>query len=298
MAKNRIGVNTILLDMPDVEENYTRDNYLRLLEHYTRFQSLIEGIEFSHVLYVSPEDASVIGKRTSELGFRPWSIHTACKSGDTAEEAETRRRQAAVCAELGCQVAVCHLPWMKEFKLQEAIDKVSRLAAETHACGVKLAVETCWRNLPDGSIVSDADDVIAVVDAINMPDVGVNIDTGHCMITHTKRNPENVQAMLDGSLPQTLPDIFRRVGHRLFTTHLQDNFGLADDHQALGLGYIDWPPVLQAIKDINYQGLLMMELTGTKAHRSVPAMRPLAVDKEIILSSNYLAFLMREAGLN
>ena len=69
-----------------------------------------------------------------------------------------------------------------------------------------------------------------------------------------------------------------------------------DDHQAPGMGYIDWEQVVPAILETGYQGPLMMELTGMgcKAGRYVPQMRKFPLEKEIIVSASYLNFLLKE----
>ena len=94
---------------------------------------------------------------------------------------------------------------------------------------------------------------------------------------------------------QRIPGLVRQIGKKLFTTHLQDNFGLNDDHQAPGFGYIDWEKLIPAILETGYQGPLMMELTGAsvKVHRTVPQLRKYPLDKEVIFSASYLNFLLK-----
>ena len=50
------------------------------------------------------------------------------------------------------------------------------------------------------------------------------------------------------------------AGDRLWSLHVHDNHGEADEHLIPGLGTIQWPPVLKALERINYAGPFMMEI--------------------------------------
>ena len=116
--------------------------------------------------------------------------------------------------------------------------------------------------------------------------------------TSTEKNPERLARILSGETPQGIPALVERIGKRLFTTHLQDNFGLNDDHQAPGIGYLDWPALIHSIRNTGYSGPLMMELTGNQAkiRRSVCQMRNFPLEKEIIFAASYLNFLDSQIG--
>lgn len=299
MNASRIGVNTVFLDLPDEEAFYVKEPLLHLLDQYVRFSGLIGALEFSHVVNVTPEDGEVIGKHARELGFRTWSIHSEHLNVGTRTEdyLAIQKHEAEVCAALGCEVMVCHLPNLLPYvDFERDLEIIGKVAELTHANGVRLAVETCYCPGADGRVVTDSDLVIKVVEALNMDDVGINVDTGHCFFSQTHCQEEVLNRILSGEEKQTLPALIRRIGEKLFTTHLQDNFGMHDDHQAPGMGYIDWEQVVPAILETGYQGPLMMELTGMgcKAGRYVPQMRKFPLEKEIIVSASYLNFLLKE----
>jgi len=194
---------------------------------------------------------------------------------------------------------VCHLPNLLPYvDFERDLDVIGKVAELTHANGVRLAVETCNYRDPSGSgdILPDADLVIKVVDALDQPDVGINLDSGHCLIGQTRAKQENLDRILSGEVEQGIPSLVKRIGKKLFTTHLQDNFGLNDDHQAPGFGYIDWEKLVPAILSTGYQGPLMMELTGAsvKVRRTVPQLRDYPLDKEVIFSASYLNFLLKQ----
>lgn len=74
------------------------------------------------------------------------------------------------------------------------------------------------------------------------PNIGICWDFGHANI----QGYDQVQAL-------------HMIGSRLIATHVADNFGLADDHLLPYMGNIRWLPILQTLKEINYQGAFAFE---------------------------------------
>ena len=301
--KSRIGCNTINTDHDCMSGIYTLDTYQRVLKKYERYTGLIGALEFSHVDRITPEEGQVIGDLARKIGFDTWSIHSEhLNVGDTLEHyLEVQKHEAEVCAALGCQVMVCHLPNLVPYvDFERDLDVIGKVADLTHANGIKLAVETCFYPDENSKTNSDVDLVIQVVEALDREDVGINLDTGHCLIGQSGRNPETLEKMLSGEIEQNIPALVKRIGKKLFTTHLQDNFGLNDDHQAPGFGYIDWETLIPAILETGYQGPLMMELTGAsvKVRRTVPQLRDYPLDKEVIFSASYLNFLLKQQAVS
>ena len=301
--KSRIGCNMVNTDYDCMSGNYTLDTYQRVLKKYERYTGLIGALEFSHVDRITPEEGKVIGDLARKIGFDTWSIHSEhLNVGDTLEHyLEVQKHEAEVCAALGCQVMVCHLPNLVPYvDFERDLDVIGKVADLTHANGIKLAVETCFYPDENSKTNSDADLVIQVVETLDREDVGINLDTGHCLIGQSGRNPETLEKMLSGEIEQNIPALVKRIGKKLFTTHLQDNFGLNDDHQAPGFGYIDWETLIPAILETGYQGPLMMELTGAsvKVRRTVPQLRDYPLDKEVIFSASYLNFLLKQQAVS
>ena len=301
--KSRIGCNMVNTDYDCMSGIYTLDTYQRVLKKYERYTGLIGALEFSHVDRITPEEGKVIGDLARKSGFDTWSIHSEhLNVGDTLEHyLEVQKHEAEVCAALGCQVMVCHLPNLVPYvDFERDLDVIGKVADLTHANGIKLAVETCFYPDENSKTNSDVDLVIQVVEALDREDVGINLDTGHCLIGQSGRNPETLEKMLSGEIEQNIPALVKRIGKKLFTTHLQDNFGLNDDHQAPGFGYIDWETLIPAILETGYQGPLMMELTGAsvKVRRTVPQLRDYPLDKEVIFSASYLNFLLKQQAVS
>ncbi len=249
---------------------YDRALYLKNIEVYRHYG--VSHLEFSHVATLNREDCAVIREACCCAGLIPWSVHSEhLNEGDTVEHyLEVETHCAEMADALDARVMICHLPNLQpRFDFERALDVLTRLADVTHKYNVKLAIENC--------LAGDIDFIIKVVDAINRPDVGINLDTGHSYYTGT----------------HDIAEVVRKFGKRLFTTHIQDNFGENDDHQPAGLGCIDWPSTLKALKEVGYQGPLMMELTGlgVKARRTVPQLKEFPLEKEIVMAVAYLNFV-------
>ncbi len=269
---SKIGCN-IVDPVCDEADNYTLSVYLKNIEKYREYG--IFYVEFSHVTALDKESAVKINAFCRNVRTVPWSVHSEHLNDEGRQAMEKYMRIQTHCAEiaraLGAKVMVCHIPNLKPRgeAFERDMDILTRLADITRRCGVRLAIET-----------DPADYIIRLVDTINRDDVGMNLDTGHSFLK-------------DGGDPA---ETARKIGKRLFTTHLQDNFGTHDDHQPPGLGRIDWLSTMRALKEIGYDGPLMMEMTGTanKQHRVDGYLKELQLEKEIIFAAAYLDFLNRK----
>jgi sugar phosphate isomerase/epimerase len=263
-----IGCNIVDQHCDD-ETNYTEDIYMKNIAMYREYG--IRHLEFSHVKFIDEAAAGRIREFCRNIGIIPWSIHSEHLNapGDEAlvKYMETQTHCARIAKALDTKVMVCHLPNVapRAADLKRDVAILTQLADITRSFGLKLAIET-----------PPYEYIIKVVDEINRDDVGINLDTGH--------------TFLEGHDPG---EVVKKIGKRLFTTHMQDNFGVNDDHQPAGLGKIDWRSLLRGLKEIGYQGPLMMELTGegVKARRSTLELRDYPLEKEIMLAQAYLEYL-------
>lgn len=103
------------------------------------------------------------------------------------------------------------------------------VAAKHH---VGVAIE----NMIKPSYANDVEDLIALVEAIDMENVRICIDTGH--------------AHLSG---HDVPSVLRRTGSMLKAMHVADNHQNADEHQPPFFGTIDWRNVVKVLEEIDYQ---------------------------------------------
>ncbi len=90
-----------------------------------------------------------------------------------------------------------------------------------------------------------------LISSFDHPFLKHSIDTGHAHISHTYGGPS-----VDSWLQQVAP----QLGH----VHLQDNDGISDRHWAPGQGSINWFAVLSALKGIDADPRLILELRDKK----------------------------------
>lgn len=53
-----------------------------------------------------------------------------------------------------------------------------------------------------------------------------------------------------------------KLGDRLRVLHIQDNFGVLDNHVVPGRGVIDWPAFMKVFRESGYQGTFNFEVDG------------------------------------
>lgn len=162
-------------------------------------------------------------------------------AGDFGEE--MMRRSVLAGEILGVEYMVVH-PF-------SVIENDQLLPEETHRANVEyfrrwhaffhehhlgMAIENMNNLSRIPSPFANIDNLIAVIDEINEPDVGACLDTGH--------------ANTSGYNPA---DCVYQLGQRLRATHINDNHaGNRDEHIAPFMGTIDWPALVRALRDIGY----------------------------------------------
>lgn len=149
------------------------------------------------------------------------------------------------------------------------VENLGRLARYAGDHGVKLGIEPL--NRFETSFLNLAEQVIEVVDRVDHPSCGIMLDTFHM----------NIEEKSAG-------DAIRAAGSRLIHLHACEN-----DRGAPGSGNVDWPSVAQALRDINYDGPVVIESFTAKVQsiaRAAAIWRSLAVSQDA-LATDGLAFL-------
>lgn len=183
---------------------------------------------------------------------------------------------------------VCHLPTfvstadltesLREASIQETIQSL-RVAAELHPLKVvlhpsfiqglgaamvdrarplaeqalerileeagRLAVHVCVENLfPRSLSLFDPEDFAAVLE--RFPAVGLTLDTGHAHIG--SKGEDRAVAFI------------RRFGDRIGHIHASDNSGREDEHLPIGVGTTDFGPIVAALRAIDYDETITLEV--------------------------------------
>ncbi|GAB3545361.1 sugar phosphate isomerase/epimerase [Actinopolyspora lacussalsi] len=121
--------------------------------------------------------------------------------------------------------------------LVEGCSEVLDTAAEY---GVKLGFEP-----EPGMFVQDLDGFEQLAAKLNHPELfGVTLDIGHCRCLE----------------PVDVPACVRRAGPDLVNVQIDDMRRGVHEHLEFGEGDIDFPPVMDALREVGYRGLVSVEL--------------------------------------
>ena len=150
-------------------------------------------------------------------------------------------------AEAGGQICVIHPDNYKG--PEENAEMFLELLPFAKSCGVKIATENMWNwSYELGGVgpaaCSDPQSFLAHLHAVNDPDLVACLDIGH--------------AEMHG-LNTSAVEMIHALGSHLQALHIHDNDFDNDSHQLPFTMKIDFPPVMQALKDIGYSGWLTLE---------------------------------------
>ncbi len=166
-----------------------------------------------------------------------------------ADAVEYVKRVADLAAEVHCPVMIVaptECTKLKAWKnpVEErkwAIENMRKGGEYAGTVGVDLTIEA-W-NRYETYFLNRLDQCVELLKEIDLPNIGVMGDTFHMNIDEA-----------------SIPDAFRNAGKYVNHIHLADS-----NRAAPGKGHLDFVPILQAIKDIEYTGYLSFELLPASA---------------------------------
>lgn len=150
-----------------------------------------------------------------------------------------------------------------------AVENLRELCAYAKKKGVKLALETLNRFETD--FLNTVAQGNALIDEVGMDNLGFLLDTFHMNIEE-----------------KDIPAAIRAAGNRLYDFH-----ACANDRGTPGEDHLDWTGIRQALKDIQYDGTMVIESFTTditEIAKAVSLWRPLAESQDA-LAENGLEFL-------
>lgn len=202
----------------------------------------------------------------SELGVTVPQAH-AHLAADVAATDRTRRerditillRHTGIAAGLGVETVVVHPGGGEGFTTRAEQQQIRKLNVEAfRRLGdfvgehkMKIGIENLMRR--DAATPAELMDLLA---AIDHPAIGLTLDTSH------------VNAM-----GMDVAKFIRDLGPRIVATHISDNNGTGDQHLVPGGGNINWPEAMRALREVNYNAFLNMEIPGER--HPLPALQKL-----------------------
>ena len=147
--------------------------------------------------------------------------------------------------------------WHTRRGMDVGVESLKEIHEHANKSGVVIAIEPL--NRFETHFITRGEQALALADAV-APDVGVCLDCFHM-------NIEEVDLL----------ETIRTIGPRLNDFHLADN-----NRMACGMGSLDWPAIVGALRDINYDGALTVEFVApvdrTPANKYPDAVETAPVD--------------------
>ncbi|MDG4796279.1 sugar phosphate isomerase/epimerase family protein [Micromonospora sp. WMMD1082] len=198
----------------------------------------------------------------------PWHKHApTLLHDDPARRIEFLRRAVAIGADLGAE-AVSFWAGVRpdtvapEMAWDRLVAGCATVLEAAGTAGVTLGFEP-----EPGMLVEDIAGWRRLYAALGSPaHLGITLDIGHCRCLE----------------PLPVPDCVREVAPHLVNVQIDDMRRGVHEHLEFGLGEIDFPPVLAALREVGYRGLVAVELprhshtAPTLAARSLAFLRAAA----------------------
>lgn len=163
-----------------------------------------------------------------------------------AERAEFMRRSIRLAAKIGCKNWVIH-PMMPISMLDKWDPSVTwdvnvQFFRDLLPYAKEHDVTICFENMPEkGFSMSTVEKTLEFIHLINDDHFQLCLDTGHAAIFGN------------------VGDAIRLAGKDLRVFHIHDNDGKNDQHWFPGMGVIDWTDFMEALREIEFDGVLSIE---------------------------------------
>ena len=259
MSDHRFGVSTHLFH----ETRLSREHLADIAGH--GFEAVEVFATRTHFDYHDPRAAAYLAEWLSDLSLTFHSMHApivdAIRDGkwigsySIATGDETRRKAAV--AEIAATLGVAATVPFKYLVVHLGIPNGQTAAANDNQpdaarrsveeiveiagdAGVRVALEVMPNALSSASAICHL-----IEEQLEGLDIGICLDYGHA------------------NLMGDLSDAIETVSGHLWTTHVHDNDGRADDHRVPFAGRIDWDAAIMETQKIGYDGVLMFEVANT-----------------------------------
>lgn len=176
----------------------------------------------------------------------PWRKHQpTLLHDDPVPRLRLLRRAVAIAVDLGAE-AVSFWAGVRPDTVDEAtawdrlVKACAQVLADADAAGMSLGFEP-----EPGMFVQTIADWQALHRALGEPErFGITLDIGHCRCLE----------------PDPVPECVAKVAPHLVNVQIDDMRRGVHEHLRFGAGEVDFPPVLRALADCGYRGLVAVEL--------------------------------------
>jgi sugar phosphate isomerase/epimerase len=254
----RLGINeyplTQVLGFESALETIRSIGFTHIDFAFYERNALFEGEDYRDV-------AQAMRQRCDAQGLKVHQMHANWFKNDDPEAEKAYKiaqneRAFEVAEILGCPYLVFHATKFRGYyrsPLVQARANAYNLELFNHylhfakRTQVKLAIENMFGYITNTT--QPADTIFAGAGQMNeyMDRLGAHcvacLDTGHAYIAQ-----------------QDLPDMVHALGDRLRVLHVHDAIMTEDAHLVPGLGLIEWPAFFNALRAINFDGVVSLEI--------------------------------------
>jgi sugar phosphate isomerase/epimerase len=192
--------------------------------------------------------------RIAGMQAKGWQVHGPEFGRGDAFDSQERIDNGILwlqyCRVLGVPYLVFH-PGRPEENMDEGetLEKNIAVFRQIGKAAQELEVKVAIENIPYRSVMT-VQDIKRIVAGVNLPSVGICLDTSHLNMTG-----------------QDIPRAIIECGDLLWATHISDNDGSGDQHKIpYNISYrgriIDWMGVADAIRRVGYDNLFNLEILG------------------------------------
>lgn len=232
-----------------------------------------------NVYDITPDMRKEVRRWVEEAGLEVVGLHWLLAFTEglylTTPEADVRRKTsdylaelARLCRDLGGSIMVLGSPVQRNLLPGVSHAQAVELAADTirgaidviTECGVTLAIEPLGRE--EGDFLNTAEQGVELIKLVNSPNCRLHLD---------------VKAMSDEE--KSIPDIIRECKDYVAHFHAND-----PNRRGPGMGDVDFVPIFEALRDIDYQGWVSVEVFDYE-----PGVKTLASD-----SIEYMQMIERQ----
>ncbi|MEK6234891.1 MAG: sugar phosphate isomerase/epimerase [Planctomycetales bacterium] len=204
---------------------------------------------------ISSEKRAEIKRQADAAGLEIIGLHWLLAKTEgyylTSPDAETRKRTAEylgelakLCGELGGKVMVFGSPQQRNVLPGVTVEQATEYAAEVYRAAVPaleehdvvLAVEPLGPG--DGDFLTTAAEAVELIKMVDSPKCRLHLDC---------------KAMSSEDIP--IPDLIRQHAGLLEHFHAND-----PNMRGPGFGHLDFDPIFEALRDVDYQGWVSVEV--------------------------------------
>ena len=224
--------------------------------------------------FFTEEACRALGDHSRSIGLEPnvfvfqdasWNDACSEKKGRTASGTSRRPHRPQSGSDAGLSPRWCRCPAAQPLKFNPAapaikqgyhmpadycyqkdwdtlMDSYRKCLAIAKRYGLRMSVE-CFPY----SMISTPHAMLQLLKDVDDPEFGIQLDTNHLIMQHI--DPEWTIYMLGGK--------------RIFNVHCKDSDAVSRNNIPAGCGITDYPAVIQALKNVGYDGNLSVELEFT-----------------------------------